>query len=136
MLKKLDNYRYLIPTTYKKGMQVEGLIYASDTLIRQIEKDQTVDQVANVATLPGWVGRSLAMPDAHQGYGFCIGGVAAADLKQGLFPREEWVLTSIVGSGCSLPPGERKPFALSWSRCSTSFFETFLVARAGAVSWT
>ena len=84
MLKKLDNYRYLIPTTYKKGMQVEGLIYASDTLIRQIEKDQTVDQVANVATLPGWAGRSLAMPDAHQGYGFCIGGVAAADLKQGV----------------------------------------------------
>ena len=58
MLKKLDNCRYLIPTTYKKGMQVEGLIYASDTLIRQIEQDQTVDQVANVATLPGWAGRS------------------------------------------------------------------------------
>ena len=72
------------PHYYKKGMQVEGLIYANDSLIRQIEKDQTVDQVANVATLPGWVGRSLAMPDAHQGYGFCIGGVAAADLKQGV----------------------------------------------------
>jgi tRNA-splicing ligase RtcB (3'-phosphate/5'-hydroxy nucleic acid ligase) len=84
MLKKLDNYRYLIPTTFKKGMQVEGLIYANDTLIRQIEKDQTVEQVANVATLPGWAGRSLAMPDAHQGYGFCIGGVAAADLEQGV----------------------------------------------------
>ena len=84
MLEKLDNYRYLVPITYKKGMQVEGLIYANDSLIRQIEKDQTVDQVANVATLPGWVGRSLAMPDAHQGYGFCIGGVAAADLKRGV----------------------------------------------------
>lgn len=84
MLKKLDNYRYLIPTTYKKGMQVEGLIYANEHLVRQIEKDQTVDQVANVATLPGLAGRSLAMPDAHQGYGFCIGGVAAADLKEGI----------------------------------------------------
>lgn len=84
MLKQLDNYRYLIPTSYKKGMQVEGLVYANDTLIRQIEKDQTLDQVANVATLPGLAGRSLAMPDAHQGYGFCIGGVAAADLKQGV----------------------------------------------------
>jgi tRNA-splicing ligase RtcB (3'-phosphate/5'-hydroxy nucleic acid ligase) len=84
MLKRLDPYRYLIPTTYKKGMEVEGLIYANETLIRQIEKDQTLDQVANVATLPGLVGRSLAMPDAHQGYGFCIGGVAAADLKQGV----------------------------------------------------
>jgi tRNA-splicing ligase RtcB (3'-phosphate/5'-hydroxy nucleic acid ligase) len=84
MLKRLDPYRYLVPTTYKKGMEVEGLIYANETLIRQIETDQTLDQVANVATLPGLVGRSLAMPDAHQGYGFCIGGVAAADLKHGV----------------------------------------------------
>ncbi|PYV90858.1 MAG: RNA-splicing ligase RtcB [Acidobacteria bacterium] len=84
MLKKVDNYRYLIPTSYKQGMRLEGLIYANDELIRQIEKDQTMDQVANVATLPGLVGRSLAMPDAHQGYGFCIGGVAAADLNEGV----------------------------------------------------
>lgn len=84
MLKKLDQYRYLIPTSHKKGMQVEGLIYANDVLIRQIEKDQTMEQVANVASLPGLVGRSLAMPDAHQGYGFCIGGVAAADAEKGI----------------------------------------------------
>jgi tRNA-splicing ligase RtcB len=84
MLKKLDDYRYIIPTSYKNGMRIEGLIYASPELIRQIERDQTMDQVANVATLPGMVGRSLAMPDAHQGYGFCIGGVAAADLKEGV----------------------------------------------------
>lgn len=84
MLKKIDEYRYLIPTSYKAGMRVEGLIYANEELVRQIEKDQTMDQVANVATLPGLVGRSLAMPDAHQGYGFCIGGVAAADLDQGV----------------------------------------------------
>ena len=84
MFKKLDPYRYLIPTSYKPGMRVEGLIYANEDLIRQIEKDQTKDQVANVATLPGLVGRSLAMPDAHQGYGFCIGGVAAADLDEGV----------------------------------------------------
>src|SRR5207344_814287 len=61
-----------------------GLIYANERLIRQIEKDQTMEQIANVATLPGLVGKSLAMPDAHQGYGFCIGGVAAADLKHGV----------------------------------------------------
>src|SRR5512134_1783246 len=84
MLRKLDDYRYVVPTTYKSGMRIEGLIYANEELIRQIEKDQTLDQVANVATLPGLVGRSLAMPDAHQGYGFCIGGVAAADLEQGV----------------------------------------------------
>lgn len=84
MLKQLDEYRYLIPTEYKKGMRIEGLIYANKKLITQIEKDQTKDQVANVATLQGLVGKSLAMPDAHQGYGFCIGGVAAADPDDGI----------------------------------------------------
>jgi tRNA-splicing ligase RtcB len=84
MLKKIGENRYLIPKSYKPGMRIEGLIYANDGLIGQIEKDQTLDQVANVATLPGLVGRSLAMPDAHQGYGFCIGGVAAADLESGV----------------------------------------------------
>ncbi len=84
MLKRIDEYRFIIPTSYKIGMKIEGLIYANESLIRQIEKDQTLDQVANVATLPGLVGRSLAMPDAHQGYGFCIGGVAAADLEDGV----------------------------------------------------
>ena len=135
MLKRLDSYRYLIPTTYKKGMQVEGLIYANDTLIRQIEKDQTVDQVANVATLPGWVGRSFAMPDAHQGYGFCIGGVAAADLKQGVVSAGGWGSISIAESGCSLRHGKRKKSALNWRRCSTSFFETFLVAPDATDCW-
>ena len=84
MFKKFDNYRYLIPKSYKQGMRIDGLVYADDELIKQIEKDQTKDQVANVATLPGLVGRSLAMPDAHQGYGFCIGGVAAADADEGI----------------------------------------------------
>jgi tRNA-splicing ligase RtcB len=84
MLKQLDQYRYIIPKTYKQGMKIEGLIYADQELIKQIEKDQTKDQVANVATLPGLVGKSLAMPDAHQGYGFCIGGVAAADVNDGV----------------------------------------------------
>ena len=79
MLQKVDAYRYRIPTSYREGMRVEGMIYADESLLQQIASDQTREQVANVATLPGLVGRSLAMPDAHQGYGFCIGGVAAAD---------------------------------------------------------
>jgi tRNA-splicing ligase RtcB len=83
-LKRIDEYRFLVPKSFREGMKVEGMIYASDDLIGAIEKDQTVDQVANVATLPGLVGRSLAMPDAHQGYGFAIGGVAAADLEKGV----------------------------------------------------
>ncbi len=84
MLKRIDEHRYLVPKGFREGMTVEGLIYANEELIRQIEKDQTIVQVANVATLPGLVGRSLAMPDAHQGYGFAIGGVAAADLETGV----------------------------------------------------
>jgi tRNA-splicing ligase RtcB len=84
MLERIDEYRYRVPTSYKKGMRIEGRIFADASLVRQIEGDQTVDQVANVATLPGLVGASLAMPDAHQGYGFCIGGVAAADPATGV----------------------------------------------------
>jgi tRNA-splicing ligase RtcB len=70
--------------TYKSGMRIEGMVYADSELLRQIESDLTCEQIANVAMLPGMVGRSLAMPDAHQGYGFCIGGVAAADLQDGV----------------------------------------------------
>jgi len=81
---QLDEYRYLIPKSFRDGMKVEGMIYASKELIGAIERDETLKQVANVATLPGLVGRSLAMPDAHQGYGFAIGGVAAADLEKGV----------------------------------------------------
>jgi tRNA-splicing ligase RtcB len=65
-------------------MKIDGLIYASDELIGAIERDETLKQVANVATLPGLLGYSLAMPDAHQGYGFAIGGVAAADIDKGI----------------------------------------------------
>ena len=84
VLQKLDEYRYLIPKSFREGMKIEGLIYASTELIKAIEHDLTLTQVANVATLTGLVGRSLAMPDAHQGYGFAIGGVAAADMEKGI----------------------------------------------------
>jgi tRNA-splicing ligase RtcB len=84
MLQQIDDYRFLIPKSSRKDMRIDGLVYADKSMISQIEKDQTIDQVANVATLPGMVGHSLAMPDAHQGYGFCIGGVAAADIKEGV----------------------------------------------------
>src|SRR5258708_34177603 len=66
-----------IPTSYKPGMRVPGHIYASDTMLETIRKDQAPDQVANVAMLPGIQVASIAMPDIHWGYGFCIGGVCA-----------------------------------------------------------
>jgi tRNA-splicing ligase RtcB len=64
-------------------MRVDGIIFADDALIAQIRKDQGPEQVANVATLPGIQMASLAMPDIHWGYGFCIGGVAATDPEEG-----------------------------------------------------
>lgn len=84
MFQRVDNYRFALPSSYKKGMRIDGLVYADAELLKQIETDQTKEQIANVATLPGLVGKSLAMPDAHQGYGFCIGGVAAAGLDDGI----------------------------------------------------
>ncbi|HSV31876.1 MAG TPA: RtcB family protein [Atribacteraceae bacterium] len=83
-LERLDDWRWLIPRRYKKGMRTEGLIYASESLIRDIRRDQALEQVANVAFLPGIVGRSLAMSDIHWGYGFPIGGVAATDTRTGV----------------------------------------------------
>ncbi len=64
------------------AMRVPGRIFASEALIQDMD-DMVAQQVQNVATLPGIVGASLAMPDAHWGYGFCIGGVAAFDPKEG-----------------------------------------------------
>jgi tRNA-splicing ligase RtcB (3'-phosphate/5'-hydroxy nucleic acid ligase) len=82
-LERIDPYCVRIPKAYKPGMRVPGLIFANDTLLEQLKKDQAPDQVANVAFLPGIQGASIAMPDIHWGYGFCIGGVAATDPAEG-----------------------------------------------------
>jgi len=81
---KIDDYRWQIPTSYKTGMRVPGLIYATGEMLESIRDEQTPEQVANVAFLPGIVGYSMAMPDIHWGYGFPIGGVAATDTKDGV----------------------------------------------------
>ena len=81
---KIDDYRWKIPETYKTGMRVPGLLYASKEMLDSIREEQTLEQVANVAFLPGIIGYSLAMPDIHWGYGFAIGGVAAMDIKDGV----------------------------------------------------
>jgi tRNA-splicing ligase RtcB len=60
------------------------MIYANEHLLEAIQRDQSLEQAANVAMLPGIVGRALAMPDIHQGYGFPIGGVAAVDEQDGV----------------------------------------------------
>jgi tRNA-splicing ligase RtcB len=76
-LRRLDAYRWLVPRSLKPGMLTDALIYADAVLMDQIVRDLSIEQAMNVAFLPGIVGRSLAMPDIHQGYGFPIGGVAA-----------------------------------------------------------
>ncbi len=82
-LEKLDNFRWKIPQSSKPGMKVPGFIYASEQLLPGIINDRALEQVANVAFLPGIVKCSLAMPDIHWGYGFPIGGVAATDPDNG-----------------------------------------------------
>ena len=81
-IEKLDDFRWLIPQ--KGKMRTEGLVYADEQMMSAIRKDASLEQVANVACLPGIVGRSLAMPDIHWGYGFPIGGVAAFDMEDGV----------------------------------------------------
>jgi tRNA-splicing ligase RtcB len=65
------------------AMRVDGVVFATRALLPDLAADRSLDQVANVATLPGVVGASFAMPDVHWGYGFPIGGVAATDVEQG-----------------------------------------------------
>jgi tRNA-splicing ligase RtcB len=86
-LEKVDECHWRIPRSYKDGMRVDGAIFADETLISDIRNDNAPEQVANVAWLPGIVGRSMAMPDIHWGYGFPIGGVAATD------PEEDGVVS-------------------------------------------
>jgi len=80
-LVRLDPHRWLIPRQGK--MRVDGLIFADEILMQDIRRGEAVKQVANVAELPGIVGRSIGMPDIHWGYGFAIGGVAAFDPARG-----------------------------------------------------
>jgi len=88
-LNKINGFRYEIPCSYKGqnnnlSMQTSAVIYATEHMISSIRTDNAPEQAANVTMLPGIVGKSLAMPDIHWGYGFPIGGVAAFDLEQGV----------------------------------------------------
>lgn len=83
-IEKISEVKYRIPKSNYPFMKVDGVIYADDILIEAIKNDKTIEQVANTASLPGIINASLGMPDAHQGYGFCIGGVAAVDFEKGV----------------------------------------------------
>jgi tRNA-splicing ligase RtcB len=81
-LKKINDYMWEIPKTGK--MNVPAVIFASEKLLEDMKKDKTLEQVRNVAMLPGIVEKAIALSDSHQGYGFPIGGVAAFDLDSGV----------------------------------------------------
>src|SRR5450756_557892 len=76
-LKRISDYKWELSTDYKAGMRVPGIVFADEELLNLAMRDKALEQVANVAFLPGIVYGSLAMPDLHWGYGFPIGGVAA-----------------------------------------------------------
>jgi tRNA-splicing ligase RtcB len=82
-LRRIDSTKLEIPKGYKTGMRTHGIVYV-DEIIEHALESHSIEQVANVATLPGIIHASLAMPDIHTGYGFAIGGVAAFDLKEGV----------------------------------------------------
>ena len=79
---QIDPYRWRIPR--RGGMLVDGLVFADERMMAALRNDKCLEQVQNVAHLPGIVGPSLAMPDIHWGYGFPIGGVAATDAVDGV----------------------------------------------------
>lgn len=83
-IEQIDKFRYRIARDEGAGMRTDVVVYASEPIMEEIRGDQSLAQAMNVATLPGIVGPSLAMPDIHQGYGFPIGGVAALDMENGV----------------------------------------------------
>ncbi len=80
---RIDDFTWEIPRDSMPGMRVPGVVFATESLLRQALQDRALEQVANVATLPGIVRASYALPDIHWGYGFPIGGVAATDVEAG-----------------------------------------------------
>lgn len=83
-LKKISDYEWEIPPTYRQDMRVPVRLFATRKILEAAMEDKSLDQAVNAATLPGLVGNVLVMPDVHQGYGFPIGGVAATKLPDGV----------------------------------------------------
>jgi len=99
-LKRIGDFQWRLDA--HGGMRVPGIIYSDRSGLEKIQRDRSLEQVANVAHLPGIVSRSLAMPDIHWGYGFPIGGVAAMDMEKGV------VSPGGVGGGGDLALGNRE----------------------------
>lgn len=83
-LQKINDYTFEISSTYRSDMRVPARVYATEQMLKEIATDRSLNQLVNVATLPGIQKYAISMPDIHEGYGFPIGGVAAFDLKEGI----------------------------------------------------
>ena len=82
--KRINDYVFEVPTSYRQDMRVPARFYTDDELMRGALDDKSLQQLVNTSTLPGIVKHALAMPDIHQGYGFPIGGVIATQLPDGV----------------------------------------------------
>jgi tRNA-splicing ligase RtcB len=80
----INPYEWEIPTSFRSNMRVPVRIFASDSILGDIFRDNSLEQAVNAASLPGLVGSVMVMPDMHQGYGFPIGGVAATRYPDGV----------------------------------------------------
>ena len=83
-VRKVSDLEYRIDQNSTRGMKVPVTIYANESLISKMVTDRTIDQAANVATLPGVMKHVVVLPDGHEGYGFPVGGVAATDIEEGV----------------------------------------------------
>lgn len=83
-LKRVSEYEWEIPKSFREDMQVPVRIFATRKLLEAVMDDRSLEQAVNSATLPGLVGQVMVMPDMHQGYGFPIGGVAATRYPEGV----------------------------------------------------
>ena len=81
-IKRIDDYRWQVEPFGR--MRVPGIVYTSAGMLDQVRQEEALNQVVNVATLPGILKAAMAMPDIHWGYGFPIGGVAAFDWEEGI----------------------------------------------------
>jgi tRNA-splicing ligase RtcB (3'-phosphate/5'-hydroxy nucleic acid ligase) len=82
--RRIGDALWEVPATARPDMRVPARVFADEELFEAIARDGSLEQLENVATLPGIVGAALAMPDVHQGYGFPVGGVAAMELPDGV----------------------------------------------------
>ena len=132
-IRKVSDLEFRIEPNSEKGMNVPVTIYANDSLISKMATDRTLDQAANVATLPGVLKHVVVLPDGHEGYGFPVGGVAATDMEKGVISpggvgyesARAATISPFSGRGSSVIRESiaraTSRIALAWRPCSAAF---------------